>query len=91
MDKSTRKAIESKIVLAVQDILKSSGAVLNDKMEKLIKSSAKQLAKKAAKADDKKKAAKKVKKEKPARKKSAAKNGKKISKSITAKKRVVKQ
>jgi hypothetical protein len=48
MDKSNRKAIESKIVLAVQEILKSSHGPASEKLDKLIKSSAKQIAKKLA-------------------------------------------
>jgi hypothetical protein len=52
MNKPERKAIELKIIAAVENVIPSNG-MKNEKVVKLIRESAKQIAKKIAKQDEK--------------------------------------
>jgi hypothetical protein len=91
MDKAHRKAIELKLIEAIQATLKSSGIVSSEKVIKLIKSSAKDIVKKATKdlKDSKKSNAEKSKrssKKTVAKKVVAKKKSQRVVKAVRVKK-----
>lgn len=90
MNKEQRKAIESKIIQAIQEVIKSSDVKTASKLEKVVKAGAKMIAKKIAKESERMDATRGVKtvsvlkksvirKTAAAKKKTASKKRRKVS------------